>query len=93
MTSLQCQKKNGLEYAARPFANLNKVTPENKKKIETLASCRTADNVHPLSESVGTTTVPTTTTVTPAAATLVPPQPTSSNPSPNPNNSMNRKRY
>lgn len=85
MTSLQCQKKNGLEYAARPFANLNKVTPENKKKIETLASCRTADNVHPLSESVGTTTVPTTTTVTPAGA-------TSSHPSPNPNNSINRKR-
>lgn len=51
MTSLQSQalRKNGLEQAARPFPNLNKITPENKKKIMRLAppSAHT-DNIHPM---------------------------------------------
>lgn len=42
MTSIQSQKKNGLEYAARPFANLNKITPENKKKIENITVTSTS---------------------------------------------------
>lgn len=100
MTSLQCQKKNGLEYAARPFANLNKVTPENKKKIDTLAACRTPDSIHQLSENFATattttTTIPTTTSVAQVAASVMsppPPQANMPNLTSNPNNSFNRKR-
>lgn len=50
MTSLQSQalRKNGLEQAARPFPNLNKITPENKKKIMNLGSAAATDNIHPM---------------------------------------------
>lgn len=57
MTSLQSQsqRKNGLEQAARAFPNLNKVTPENKKKIIHLGSAPppappqpVLDNIHPM---------------------------------------------
>lgn len=56
MTSLQLQafRKNGLEQAARPYPNLNKITPENKKKIMRLAPpTSNSDNIHPM-ESANT---------------------------------------
>lgn len=51
---LQALRKNGLEQAARPYPNLNKITPENKKKIMRFAPPTTnADSIHPM-ESANT---------------------------------------
>lgn len=51
---LQVLRKNGLEQAARPYPNLNKITPENKKKIMRLAPpTANTDNIHPM-ESAST---------------------------------------
>lgn len=52
------QRKNGLEQSARAFQNLNKITPENKKKITNIPSNAppivnpTADN-HPVDSNAG----------------------------------------
>lgn len=46
MTNL-VQRKNGLETASKAFPNLNKVTPENKKKITNIPS-----NAPPISPNV-----------------------------------------
>lgn len=53
------QRRNGLEQSARAFQNLNKITPENKKKITNIPSnappiVNSTDNNHPVdSNSAG----------------------------------------
>lgn len=61
------QRKNGLEQSAKAFANFNKVTPENKKKITNIPSnappiVNTNTNVHPIdaNNSGGVTSNPNT---------------------------------
>ncbi|XP_037044124.1 glycine receptor subunit alpha-4-like isoform X2 [Bradysia coprophila] len=52
------QRKNGLEQSARAFQNLNKITPENKKKITNIPSnappiANSTANIHPIENNTG----------------------------------------
>lgn len=40
LTSLQAQRRSGLEQAARAFTQMNRITPENRGKFSTSAKRR-----------------------------------------------------